>query len=124
MEKLEIGFRYDSGYESNVVINRKVPFNGTFVYEADNGLFYYSNGECLNHIGDNEAHLQLDDDDDDDGEIGEMETYQVFKTVTTVTEYYTKARNANQAEININDNNFHYTQLVSQTSEKKIKKFS
>ena len=120
MEKLEIGFKYNSGYENNVVIQRKVPFNGGFVYEGDNGLFYYSNGTCLNHIFDNEANLQIDIYEHE--EIGDMETYQVFKTVTTVTEYYTKARNAKQAEMNINDNNFHFTQLVSQTSEKKTRK--
>jgi len=121
MDKLEIGFKYDSGYESNVVIERKVPFNGVFIYEGDNGLYYYKNGECLNHLGDNEAHLQLEDDETEETE--EMETYQVFKTVTTVTEYYTKAKNATQAEMNINDNNFHFEQLVTQTSEKKTRKF-
>ena len=122
MDKLEIGFQYNSGYESNVVIERKVPFNGVFIYEGDNQLYYYSNGECLNHLGDTEAHLQLEDDESE--EMEEMETYQVFKTVTTVKEYYTKAKNATQAEMNVENDKWHFEQLVTQTSEKKTKKFS
>lgn len=122
MDKLEIGFKYDSGYENNVVIERKVPFKGVFIYEGDNGLYYYKDGECLNHLNDNEAHLQLEDDESE--EMEELETYQVFKTVKTTTEYYTKAKNVNEAEKNVDENKWHWEQVSSQTSEKKTRKFT